>query len=290
MFDYIPDALRARDRGQRKRKRTAGSPATRSARRPPELLTRDVVARAITAEIKAGRGSPHGGACSSTSRRSVPAETIKRKKLPSMYHQFKELAEVDITAEPMEVGPTLHYFMGGIRVARRTRSMTKVPGLFACGECAAGHARCEPTRRQLAVGPSDRVRSSLSGVGAVQSIAAVSRRRRRHRTSQIRRTSCSAAVRPRHGHPQPRERPRIPYRACTNNSASTSWSDHVGIVRQRGRGARGGIAKLETHASAEAAKDVKAHGASQYNPGWHEALVVRNSLLVTAEGVDARRR
>src|SRR5262245_58325096 len=107
----------------------------KNARRPPELLTRDEVARAITAEVKAGRGSPHGGVFLDIASRR-PAEFIKRK-LPSMYHQFKELAEVDITKEPMEVGPTLHYFMGGVRVDADSQ-MTNVPGLFAAGECAAG--------------------------------------------------------------------------------------------------------------------------------------------------------
>ena len=107
----------------------------KTARRPPELLTRDEVARAITAEVKAGRGSPHGGVFLDIASR-LPADAIKRK-LPSMYHQFMELAEVDITKEAMEVGPTLHYFMGGIRVDADTQE-TSVPGLFACGECAAG--------------------------------------------------------------------------------------------------------------------------------------------------------
>src|SRR5207249_550034 len=105
------------------------------ARRPPELLTRDVVARAIVREVNEGRGSPHGGVFLDIASR-VPAGEIKRK-LPSMYHQFKELAEVDITTDPMEVGPTLHYFMGGIRVEADSQ-MTNVPGLFAAGECAAG--------------------------------------------------------------------------------------------------------------------------------------------------------
>lgn len=105
------------------------------ARRPPELLTRDVVARAIRREVNAGRGSPHGGVfLDIASRRS--AEAIK-KKLPSMYHQFKELADVDITTDPMEVGPTCHYTMGGIRVNPDTQE-TNIPGLYACGECAGG--------------------------------------------------------------------------------------------------------------------------------------------------------
>src|SRR6185312_4388139 len=107
----------------------------KNARRPPELLTRDEVARAITAEVKAGRGSPHGGVFLDIASR-LPADAIKRK-LPSMYHQFMELAEVDITKEAMEVGPTLHYFMGGIKVDSDSQ-MTRVPGLFACGEAGAG--------------------------------------------------------------------------------------------------------------------------------------------------------
>src|SRR5690606_28159863 len=102
---------------------------------PPVLLTRDVVARSITAEVNARRGSPHGGVFLDIASRR-PADFIKRK-LPSIYHQFKELADADITAEPMEVGPTYHYFRGGIRVDADTQ-MSTVPGLFACGECAAG--------------------------------------------------------------------------------------------------------------------------------------------------------
>ncbi len=112
----------------------------KSARRPPELLTRDHVARCINREVKAGRGSPHGGVFLDIAwiKEKLPrsAEHIKRK-LPSMYHQFKELADLDITKEPMEVGPTTHYIMGGIRVDADSQ-MSTVPGLFAAGECASG--------------------------------------------------------------------------------------------------------------------------------------------------------
>src|SRR5205823_6771707 len=112
----------------------------RQARRPPELLTRDHVARCIVREIKEGRGSPHGGVFLDISwiKEKIPnaPEHIK-KKLPSMYHQFKQLADVDITATPMEVGPTTHYIMGGVRVDGDTQ-MSIIPGLFAAGECAAG--------------------------------------------------------------------------------------------------------------------------------------------------------
>src|SRR3712207_1383586 len=112
----------------------------KNARRPPELLTRDHVARCIVREVREGRGSPHGGVFLDIAwiKERLPnsAEHIRRK-LPSMYHQFKQLADIDITAEPMEVGPTTHYVMGGIRVDGDTQ-MSTVPGLFAAGECAAG--------------------------------------------------------------------------------------------------------------------------------------------------------
>jgi succinate dehydrogenase / fumarate reductase flavoprotein subunit len=139
MFDDIPDNYK---------NQTADNPeegwryvlGDKNARRPPELLTRDHVARCINREVKAGRGSPHGGVFLDIAwiKEKIPnaAEHIK-KKLPSMYHQFKQLADLDITKEPMEVGPTTHYIMGGIQVDGDTQ-MSCVPGLFAAGECAAG--------------------------------------------------------------------------------------------------------------------------------------------------------
>ncbi len=139
MFDDIPDNYKPQ---------TASDPeegwrytqGDKSARRPPELLTRDHVARCINREVKAGRGSPHGGVFLDIAwikeKLADAAEHIKRK-LPSMYHQFKELADLDITTTPMEVGPTTHYIMGGIRVDADTQEST-IPGLFAAGECAAG--------------------------------------------------------------------------------------------------------------------------------------------------------
>src|ERR1700726_4150686 len=112
----------------------------KNAKRPPELLTRDHVARCINREVKAGRGSPHGGVFLDIAwiKEKLPnaVEHIK-KKLPSMYHQFKQLADLDITKEPMEIGPTVHYVMGGVQVDGDTQ-MSSVPGLFAAGECAAG--------------------------------------------------------------------------------------------------------------------------------------------------------
>src|SRR5205823_2482159 len=139
MFEQIPDLYKAQ---------TADNPeegwrycqGDKNARRPPELLTRDHVARCIVREIKEGRGSPHGGVFLDISwikeKISNSADHIKRK-LPSMYHQFKQLADINITREPMEVGPTTHYVMGGIHVNADTQ-MSTVPGLFAAGECASG--------------------------------------------------------------------------------------------------------------------------------------------------------
>jgi succinate dehydrogenase / fumarate reductase flavoprotein subunit len=139
MFEFIPDNYKAQ---------TADNPeegwrycqGDKNARRPPELLTRDHVARCIVREIKEGRGSPHGGVFLDISwlREKLPdAEEHIKRKLPSMYHQFKALGDVDITREPMEVGPTTHYIMGGVHVDPDTE-MSRVPGLFAAGECAAG--------------------------------------------------------------------------------------------------------------------------------------------------------
>src|SRR5499426_1759822 len=139
MFDDIPQNYRAQtaDNEEEGWLYTQGD---KNARRPPELLTRDHVARCIMREVKAGRGSPHGGVFLDISwikEKLSNAEEHIKKKLPSMYHQFKKLADIDITREAMEVGPTTHYVMGGVRVDADTQ-MSRVPGLFAAGECAAG--------------------------------------------------------------------------------------------------------------------------------------------------------
>jgi len=139
MFDDIPDNYKPQ---------TASDPeegwrytqGDKSARRPPELLTRDHVARCINREVKAGRGSPHGGVYLDIAwikEKIKDSEAHIKRKLPSMYHQFKELADLDITKEPMEIGPTTHYIMGGIKVDADSQ-MSSIPGLFAAGECASG--------------------------------------------------------------------------------------------------------------------------------------------------------
>src|SRR5436190_8285383 len=139
MFDYVPDMFKGEfaETEDEANKWIASTIAGErpTARRPPELLTRDVVARAIRREIREGRGSPHGGVFLDIASRRSAADI--KKKLPSMYHQFKELGDVDITKEPMEVGPTAHYTMGGIKVDPDSQ-MSRVKGLFAAGECAAG--------------------------------------------------------------------------------------------------------------------------------------------------------
>ena len=134
MFNYIPEYFKG-ETADNEKEADAWYEDKKNNRRTPDLLPRDEVARAINAEVKAGRGTPHGGVfLDICTRRS--ADYI-RKRLPSMYHQFKELADVDITKEPMEVGPTCHYIMGGIRVDADTAA-TCVPGLFAAGEVAGG--------------------------------------------------------------------------------------------------------------------------------------------------------
>jgi len=139
MFDDIPDNYRTQtaDNEEEGWRYTQGD---RAARRPPELLTRDHVARCIMREVREGRGSPHGGVYLDISwiKRKLPnAEQYIIKKLPSMYHQFKQLADIDITKEPMEIGPTTHYIMGGVLVDAESQE-SAVPGLFAAGECGAG--------------------------------------------------------------------------------------------------------------------------------------------------------
>ncbi len=266
MFDYIPERFAA-ETADTEEEGQLYIDGDKEARRPPELLTRDVVARAIRAEVKAGRGSPHGGAFLDIASRQ-PADFIKRK-LPSMYHQFKELAEVDITAQPMEVGPTLHYFMGGIRVDADTQ-MTRVPGLFACGEASAGmHGANRLGGNSL----SDLiVFGRLAGMGAKGYIDELSN------TPKAEDDQIKSAIREATDVLN-RESGENPY--LLHEELQEVMENYVGIVRTD-EDLQTGIEQLAK--IKEKAKNVKAHGASQFNPGWHEALSVR-SLVVTAEAV-----
>jgi succinate dehydrogenase / fumarate reductase, flavoprotein subunit len=264
MFKYIPEKFAA-ETADTVEEADRWLKGDKNARRPPELLTRDEVARSINAEVKAGRGSPHGGVFLDIASR-VPADVIKRK-LPSMYHQFKELAEVDITAEPMEVGPTCHYFMGGVRVDADSQ-MSTVPGLFACGECAAGlHGANRLGGNSL----SDLiVFGKLAGTGAAEYVRALSS------TPKADNEQILAGVR-RATEPLKRDSGTNPY--VLHDKLTETMQANVGIVRIKAELEKA-LEDLES-LNKEAAT-VKAPGASQYNPGWHEAISIR-SMLLTAE-------
>ena len=204
MFDYVPDVFREQyAETEDEADRWYTDPDNN--KRPPELLPRDEVARAINNEVKAGRGSPQGGVFLDVSKR-LPADVI-RKKLPSMWHQFKELADVDITAEPMQVGPTCHYVMGGIEVEPDTAA-TLVPGLFAAGEVAGG---MHGSNRLGGNSLSDLL---VFGTPRRRGRRGLHRRARR-RTAVGQRRGSSRPPRPRRSHPSTRQRRREPVHAST---------------------------------------------------------------------------
>lgn len=264
MFNYIPErfAPETADTEEEANRWLAGDD---TARRPPELLTRDVVAKAIISEVKAGRGSVHGGAYLDIASR-VPAEKIK-KKLPSMYHQFKELAEVDITKQPMEVGPTLHYFMGGIRVDADTQA-TNIPGLFACGECAAGlHGANRLGGNSL----SDLiVFGTLAGKGANEYIKSLRDQPAIHDDQVISIIRAATA-------PLNRDGGLNPY--VLHDELKELMQDNVGIVRDE-EGLQKAIDELKVLKGK--IDQVSVPGSSQYNPGWHQAISLK-SLIISAE-------
>lgn len=266
MFNYIPEKFSS-ETADTKEEAQRWLDGDRDARRPPELLTRDVVARAIRVEVEEGRGSPNGGAfLDIASRRS--AEFIK-KKLPSMYHQFKELAQIDITKEPMEVGPTLHYFMGGIRVDSDSQQ-TNIPGLFACGECAGGmHGANRLGGNSL----SDLlVFGKLAGEGAVQYInnLTISLKCDGENVRKILGNATDILN---------REKGENPY--LVHEELQNIMQQYVGIVRT-GDELQNGLEKLDT--LKRVIEKVCAHASAQYNPGWNEALDLKN-LIVIAEAV-----
>ncbi len=240
----------------------------KAARRPPELLTRDHVARCIVREIREGRGSPHGGVYLDIVwiKEKLPnaAEQIKRK-LPSMYQQFKQLADLDITAEPMEVGPTTHYVMGGVRVDADTQ-MSGVAGLFAAGECAAGlHG------------------ANRLGGNSLSDLLVFGKRAGEH-AAQFARDHAAGKVNPdeveatakRALAPFARERGEAPYQL--QRELQQTMQDSVGIVRREVElsQALGTIRQLR-----ERAEKVSVEGNREYNPGWHTACDLRNLLTVS---------
>jgi succinate dehydrogenase / fumarate reductase flavoprotein subunit len=274
MFDDIPDLYKSQtaDNEEEGWRYTQGD---KSARRPPELLTRDHVARCIVREIREGRGSPHGGVFLDISwikdKISNAPEHIRRK-LPSMYHQFKELAGIDITQEPMEVGPTTHYVMGGVRVDGDTQ-MSRVPGLFAAGECAGGlHGANRLGGNSL----SDLlVFGKLAGEHAAryargEGSKAVFGREQEEQVDEAARRALAPLER------QDAGNVHGPY--AIQHELQDKMQTYVGIVRSEAE-MKKGLDAVE--ALKERSAKVAAAGNREYNPGWHTALDLENLLTVS---------
>ncbi|MCQ9182919.1 fumarate reductase/succinate dehydrogenase flavoprotein subunit [Streptomyces sp. IBSBF 2953] len=274
MFDYVPDVFKEKyAESEEEGDRWYEDPDHN--RRPPELLPRDEVARAINSEVKAGRGSPHGGVFLDVSTR-MPAEVIRRR-LPSMYHQFKELADVDITAEAMEVGPTCHYVMGGIAVDSDTAAARGVPGLFAAGEVAGG---MHGSNRLGGNSLSDLlVFGRRAGLHAAEHAAATTTGRPAVDDAQVD-AAAAEALRPFSAEAAGEEPvagpPENPY--AVHQELQQTMNDLVGIIRREGemRQALLKLAQLRIRA-----RRAGVEGHRQFNPGWHLALDLRNMLLVS---------
>lgn len=265
-FDYVPDVFRSQHaESEAEADGWYDDPANN--RRPPELLPRDEVARAINNEVKEGRGSPHGGVFLDVSTR-LPAEEIRRR-LPSMHHQFKELADVDITTEPMEVGPTCHYVMGGVRVDADTAA-SDVPGLFAAGEVAGGMHGSNRLGgnslsdllvfgRRAGMGAAAYIDSSAetdASPGVVDQAVAESIR------------SSLAPLKQGDG--------ENPY--TLHSELQDTMNDLVGIIR-KGPEMEKALERLSE--LTERVQVLSAPGDRVYNPGWHLALALPNMLLVS---------
>ena len=268
MFDDIPENYRAQtaDNEEEGWRYTQGD---KNARRPPELLTRDHVARCIMREVREGRGSPHGGVFLDIAwikERLPKAEEHIKKKLPSMYHQFKQLADIDITKEAMEVGPTTHYMMGGIRVDGDSQ-MTSVPGLFAAGECAAGlHG------------------ANRLGGNSLSDLLVFGRRAGQY-AAQFAQQQGAANV-----HPPDVERAALNALAPFERGADAEGAYHVQHDLQSMMQNLVGIARRE-HEMVSAldqldglrarAARVGAVGNREYNPGWHTAMDLGNLITIS---------
>ncbi|WP_433366951.1 fumarate reductase/succinate dehydrogenase flavoprotein subunit [Streptosporangium sp. CA-115845] len=262
MFDYIPEVFKdkyatSEEEGDRWYTDQANN------RRPPELLPRDEVARAINSEVKAGRGSPQGGVYLDVSTRLPAAEIIKR--LPSMHHQFKELADVDITKEAMQVGPTCHYIMGGVEVDADTGAAA-VPGLFAAGEVSGG---MHGSNRLGGNSLSDLlVFGRRAGMGAASYVDGLAARPKISEESVA--TASAEALAPlEHSGENPYE---------VHHELQRTMNELVGIIRKSEEVSEAleAVEKLK-----ERAQNVGAAGNRIYNPGWHLALDLRNMLLVS---------
>ncbi|MFG2601575.1 fumarate reductase/succinate dehydrogenase flavoprotein subunit [Streptomyces sp. NPDC048462] len=270
MFEYVPDVFKEKyAQSEEEGDRWYEDPDNN--RRPPELLPRDEVARAINSEVKAGRGSPHGGVFLDVSTR-MSAERIRRR-LPSMYHQFKELADVDITAEAMEVGPTCHYVMGGIAVDSDTAAALDVPGLYAAGEVAGG---MHGSNRLGGNSLSDLLvfgrRAGLHAAGYAESTEALPV----VDEAQID-AAAAEALRPFSAEDLAGGAPtENPY--TLHQELQQTMNDLVGIIR-RAPEMEQALEKLA--GLRERARRAGVEGHRQFNPGWHLSLDLRNMLLVS---------
>ncbi len=265
MFDYVPEVFR----GQYAETEEEGDRWYTDAdnnKRPPELLPRDEVARAINSEVKAGRGSPHGGVFLDIASRRPAAEIMKR--LPSMHHQFKELADVDITAEPMEVGPTCHYVMGGVEVVPDTGAAARVPGLFAAGEVSGG---MHGSNRLGGNSLSDLlVFGCRAGLGAAAYVSGLGDARPGV-GEEVVDAAVAEALRP-----FGLEGGENPY--ALHQELQQTMNDLVGIIRKEAEMTEA-LARIDE--LKERARHLSVEGGRRFNPGWHLALDLRNMLLVS---------
>jgi succinate dehydrogenase / fumarate reductase, flavoprotein subunit len=263
MFDYVPDVFRTQyAETEEEADRWYDDQANN--RRPPELLPRDEVARSINSEIKAGRGTEHGGVFLDVASR-LPADVIL-KKLPSMHHQFLELAGVDITKEPMEIGPTCHYVMGGVEVDPDTAAAS-VPGLFAAGEVSGG---MHGSNRLGGNSLSDLlVFGKRAGDGAADYISSLSGGRPAVVQADLDAAVAEALA------PFERSEGENPY--TVHHELQQTMQELVGLIRRESE-VRDALAALEKFK--ERAATVAVPGQRAYNPGWHYAQDLRNMLLV----------
>jgi succinate dehydrogenase / fumarate reductase, flavoprotein subunit len=264
MFDYIPEFFRA-ETADTVEEADAWYEDKKNNRRPPELLPRDEVARAINSEIKAGRGSPHGGIYLDIASRRTP-EFI-RKRLPSMYHQFKELADVDITAEPMEIGPTCHYVMGGVEVDPDTQE-SAVTGLYAVGECSGGmHGSNRLGGNSLG---DLLVFGKRAGEAAAAYAASLGDARPAVAEEEVASAQESALA------PFAVEGGENPY--TIQQDLQQAMNDLVGIIRTASE-LEESLREIEVFK--ERARTMVVEGHRQYNPGWHLSIDLRNMLVVS---------
>jgi len=263
MFNYVPDVFRAQyAETEEEGDRWYTDPDNN--RRPPELLPRDEVARSINSEVKAGRGSPHGGVFLDIASRR-PADYIL-KRLPSMHHQFKELADVDITKEPMEIGPTCHYVMGGVEVDPDTAA-SSVPGLFAAGEVSGG---MHGSNRLGGNSLSDLlVFGKRAGDGAADYISSLDGVKPSVAQTDLNFALAEAI--------EPLSRTEGENAYAVHSELQQTMNDLVGIIR-REQEVKDALAALEKFKERTAV--VAVPGERAYNPGWHYALDLRNMLLV----------